>query len=229
MFGLVLGAGLAIATQTPQAFLAGPVLAYGGAWLQEHFAINNIIGINLSNITKNLTNGHNMGGIQETIYWGLWDDVATWPALPTTPGTLSAVPVATGTLAMKAGKYLYTLYNTLDAGELKFENQGEFDGISYKGTLSIFHPGMQKKILGLMSQVKNDNLFFIVKDAEGQMFLVGDSRFAAKLESGSSTTGNKTASRKGTTMNFIWYTNTPILLEGFDPTTLLNGASGSGS
>ena len=230
MFGFLMGAGLVIATGEPLALFAGPPVVFGIEYLQANYNLGNVLGINLSNITKNLTNGNNMGGIQETIYWGLWEDVQTWPALSTSPANLTAVVEPTGTLAMKAGKYLYTLYNTVDAGELKFEQQGEIDGISYKGVLSIFHPGMQKKILGFMSQMKNENLFFIVKDAEGQMFLFGDANFAAKLESGNTTTSQKTSGRKGTTMNFFWYTNTPIILDSsFNPATLLNGTSGSGS
>ncbi len=229
LFGILLGAGFAVATGTPSLVFAGPVAVVGISYLQHKYAITNVLGINLTNITKVLLGGNNMGGIQETIYWGLWSDVKTWPTLPSNPANLTAVALATGTLAMKTGKYLQTIYSTGDNGELKFDPQGELDGVSFLGSLEILHPGMAKKILGFMSQMKNDNLFFIVKDAEGQMYLFGDSNFAAKMKTAASTTGKKTADRKGNTITFQWPCNCPIILENFNPASLLNQTSGSGS
>lgn len=177
------------------------------------------------NIDKNLTNGENMGGIAQTVIFGLWDDVAAWPAAPAAPADIEANGVWTGDVVMKAGKKAFTFYSTDDTGELKFDPVGETDGISYVVSLEIFNPGLKQKLLGFLGAVKNENLFFIAQDAEGQYFLLGDSLRAAKMASGTSVgTGKKSSDRKGATLKFEHKTNCPRVYVG-DVAGLLEIAS----
>lgn len=218
---LLVGLSFGLAANSVPVFIAGFALGGGGAYIAEKagFVSNGTFGINIYNLTKSLTNGNNMGGIQETIYWGLKSDVLTWPTLSTTPTSISDACKLVGNIAMKPGKFIYTMYNTVDAGELKYELQGEIDGKSCKAMLTIFHPSMVRRILGFIAQYKNEDLFFIVLDAEGQMYLVGDSAFAAKLESGSVGTSSPTAGRKGAQLVFTHYSNAPLVYQGTIPTT----------
>ncbi len=174
-----------------------------------------------TDISKNLPNGENMGGLQQKVYFGFWDDVATWPTKPTNPATIEENGVLAGELAMKAGKRMFEMYITDDTGEFNIESVGEVDGKSYVLHLLLFHPGLQKKILGFINAIKNDNLFFVVTDAEGQTYLMGDSLrpavFIGAPDGGG--TGRETAARKGMSMEFTYKTPNVYVYEGSVPLT----------
>jgi len=181
--------------------------------------------VDFVNIDKNLTNGNNMGGLVQYCIFGLWDDVAQWPTAPVNPATIEEEGAWVGDLVMKAGKNAFTFYSTDDTSELKFNPVGETDGKSFEGQLTIFNPGLKKKILGFMAAAKNENLFFIATDNEGQRYLLGDSQRAAKYTSGEVTSGKATAERKGASMTFTHKTNVPRVYVG-DVTALLGESSG---
>lgn len=174
-----------------------------------------------TDINKNLPNGENMGGITQKVYFGLWADVATWPTKPTTPADLEANATLTGDLTMKAGKRLFELYITDDTGEFNIESVGEVDGKSFVQHLTFFHPGLQKKILGFMNAAKNDNLVFIVVDAEGQKYLMGDSMRPATYQGApdGNGTGKETAARKGMSAEFTYKTPNNYVYGGSVPLT----------
>jgi hypothetical protein len=177
--------------------------------------------MDFTDISKNLPNGENMGGLQQKVYFGFWDDVSTWPTKPSSPADIEANGVLTGDLAMKAGKRMFEMYITDDTGEFNIESVGEVDGKSYVLHLLLFHPGLQKKILGFVNAIKNDNLFFVVTDAEGQMYLMGDSLrpavFIGAPDGGG--TGRETAARKGMSMEFTYKTPNVYVYEGSVPLT----------
>jgi hypothetical protein len=174
-----------------------------------------------TDINKNLPNGENMGGIMQKIYFGFWDDVHAWPTKPSAPATPEANGVLTGDIAMKAGKRMFEMYITDDTGEFNIETVGEVDGKSYVEHLLLFHPGLQKTLLGFMNSIKNDNLFFVVTDAEGQMYLMGDQLrpaiFAGSPDGGG--TGRETSARKGMSMEFTYKTSSVYVYEGSVPLT----------
>lgn len=176
------------------------------------------------NIDKNLPNGENMGGLVQTVIFGLWEDVDTWPTAPVAPATVEAYGEWVGDLVMKAGKNAFTFYSTDDTSELKINPVGEQDGISFEEELTIFNPGLKKKLLGFISAAKNENLFFIAQDSEGQYYLLGDAKRAAHMTAGEVGTGKASSDRKGASLTFKFKTNTPRAYIG-DVTTLLGGSS----
>jgi hypothetical protein len=183
--------------------------------------------MDFTDIAKNLPNGENMGGITQKAYFGFWADVETWPTKPTSPADIEANGVLTGSVEMKAGKRMFEMYITDDTGELNIESVGEVDGKSYVMHLNMFHPGLQKKILGFINAAKNDNLFFIVPDAEGQMYLMGDSMRPAIYQGapdGGGTT-RETAGRKGMSMEFTYKTPNVYVYDGDVPLTEASSAS----
>ena len=127
----------------------------------------------------------------------------------------------TGDLIMKAGKKLFKMYITDDTGEFNVESVGEVDGKSFVHHLNIFHPGMQKKILGFINAAKNDNLIFIVTDAEGQQYLMGDAMRPAVYQGApnGSGTGKETAARKGMSCEFTYKTGNNYVYGGSVPLT----------
>jgi hypothetical protein len=179
-----------------------------------------------TNIDKNLPDGQNMGGIKQKIYFGLWDDVETWPTKPVNPLTPEDNAVLTGSVVMKAGKRMFEMYITDDTGEFKIEPVGEVDGKSFVEHLSFFHPGLQKSMVGFVNIAKNNDLFFIPTDAEGQMYLMGDEMRPAVYQGApdGSGTGKETAGRKGISAEFTYKTPNVYIYEGTVPLTLAASA-----
>lgn len=177
--------------------------------------------IEFTDIDKNLPNGENMGGLVQKVYFGYHADVATFPTKPATPTTLETASVLTGDLIMKAGKRLFEMYLTDDTGEFKIEPVGESDGKSFLETLTLFHPGLQKRILGFINAAKNDNLVLVVIDSDGQKYLMGD-KLRPAVFSGSpdgAGTGKNTAGRKGVSLGFTYKTSSVFIYTGNVPLT----------
>lgn len=184
--------------------------------------------MNFQEIDKNLVNGENMGGIAQTVYFGLHADVQTWPVKPTVAAAdLETLGELTGDLIMKEGKRMFPLYITDDTGEFKIEPVGEKDGKSFVEHLTLFHPGLLKKILGFINATKNENMVFVVPDNNGQLFLMGDALRPATLESGGDGmgTGKTTADRRGIGMEFTYKTSNVYAYKGSIPLTPAGSAS----
>ena len=181
------------------------------------------MAITLENINKNLPGGCNPGGIAQKVYFADYDDVKTWPTKPDleTVTTLEALAELTGDIAMNTGKRFWEMYITDDTGEFKIETVGEKDGKSFVMHLSMFHPGLQKKILGFLNNAKNGNLVFIVVDNTGQMYLMGDVLRPATLDGSPDGvgTGKETAARRGVSMEFTYKTCNAYIYEGAVPLT----------
>lgn len=174
-----------------------------------------------TDINKNLPNGENMGGIGQKVYFGYHADVKTWPSKPSDPETTDDNAELSGELIMKPGKRLFEMYLTDDTGEFNIEPVGEVDGKSFVEHLTFFHPGLKKKILGFMNAAKNDNLIFIVIDAEGQKYLMGDAMRSAVYQGApdGSGTGKETAARKGLSAEFTYKTPNAYIYPGNIPLT----------
>jgi len=172
-------------------------------------------------VDKNLKNGANMGSIARYIYFAKYEDVDSWPTRPSNPATIEANGVLTGDLVMKSTKQMFPLYLTDDTGEFKIEMVGENDGKSYVMRVSLFHPGLQSKILGFLNYAKNENLVIIARDNDDQLYLLGDEVRPANF-SGSpdgAGTGKETASRRGVSMEFTFKSANVYVYTGSVPLT----------
>lgn len=181
------------------------------------------MAITLEDINKNLPGGCNPGGIAQRVYFGFYKDVKTWPAKPDleTVTSLEDLASLTGNIAMNTGTRLWELYITDDTGEFKIEPVGEKDGKSFVEHLSLFHPGLQKTILGFVNAAKNENLVFIVEDNAGQMFIMGDEKNPATMEGSPDGmgTGKATADRRGVSLEFTFKTCNVYVYSGTVPLT----------
>lgn len=177
--------------------------------------------IDFTDIDKNLPNGENMGGLVQKVYFGYHADVATFPTKTAAPATIEAAAELTGELTMKAGKRLFELYMTDDTGEFKIEPVGETDGKSFVQHLTLFHPGLQKKVLGFMNAAKNENLVFVVVDSDNQKYLMGDALRPAVFAGAPDGlgTGKGTSARKGVSMEFTYKTSNLYVFSGNIPLT----------
>jgi len=172
-------------------------------------------------INKNLPGGENMGGLTQNLIYGLWDDVLVWPVAPVSPSDVEVNAQWSGDIIMKSGKRAYNFYSTDDTSELRIHRAGSVDGLSFQMELTVFNPGLKKRLLGFISAAKNENLFLIARDNEGQYFILGDSKRAAKMIVGEGIgTGRATLNRKGAGLSFIFKTNIVRVYTG-DVTTIL--------
>jgi hypothetical protein len=177
--------------------------------------------MDFTNINKDLNNGQNMGGIAQVAYYCAWDDVLTFPTKPTAPATIEENGTLTGNIVMKTGKQLFEIYITDDTGEFEIEPVGEVDGKSFVTHLRLYNPGLKKKILGFINWAKNENLVFIVKDNDGQYYLMGDDTRAAIYQGApdGSGTSKETAGRRGISMEFTYKTANVYTYTGTIPLT----------
>ena len=181
-----------------------------------------------TDIEKNLVNGENMGGISQTVYYGLHSDVDTWPTKPSNPTSLEQLGALVGNIVLKPGKKANKLYITDDTGELQIEPVGEKDGKSFVMHLTLFHPGLSEKVLGFINKSKNENLYFIVPDNNGAMFLMGDALRPATFEGpgDGQGTGKETAARRGIGAEFTYKTSNIYQYKGTVPLTEATGSGG---
>lgn len=187
-----------------------------------------ILGLNHADLTKETTD--NMGGIGEKFYWALAADVLTWPTIAdlSTASDYTEAGKLTGNFAMKTGKKFFEGYSTLDTGGLDSKMQGGLDCHSYKNEFSISQPGMKNKLIGFMRATQNEDLVFIVPDAEGLYRVVGSQQFPAKPEKGEGTSGKTAADNKKADLGFFAYSNGPApVYAGTIPLTVAGSGSGA--
>jgi hypothetical protein len=177
--------------------------------------------MDFADIGKELTNGRNLGGLGQHFYFGLWEDVATWPTEPTTPATLAAAAALTGDIAMAAGKRMFEFYTTEETAKLDINTIGEEGGKGNELVLTIMAPGLSTKLLGFMNAAKNEDLVLIVEDNEGQKYLMGNALRSAKLQSAEGAgTGTSKEGKRGIPMVFSWRTGNVYTYTGSVPLTV---------
>ncbi len=146
----------------------------------------------------------NLAGVVQSLIYGYWEDVASWPDLPEPTGEAAAMSLVEagawdGDLIMKAGCRAYQLVFTDESGELTISDQGETGGESCKYELSITRAKMSQVIFGFENATRGRRMFLIVTDKNGNRYLMGDKLNAAKkVAADASTTG-----KVGTDLNKI--------------------------
>jgi len=179
--------------------------------------------MDFADISKELTNGRNLGGLAQKFYFGLWEDVESFPTEPTSPATLAAAAALTGDITMKAGKRMFEFYTTEETAKLDFNPIGEEGGKGVEMALTIHAPGLSTKLLGFMNATRNEDLVLIVEDNEGQKYLMGNELRSAKLKSADGAgTGSAKEGKRGIPMVFSFMTGHIYTYTGSIP---LTGAS----
>jgi len=147
----------------------------------------------------------NTPGIQQKIFYTTLENVVTLPkpviddsASPT--GSFADLVTILDDIVVKVP--LSSIYVTLEEGELKHVGQGETDSMSFKNSLEFAHPGSKAEVLGFAQWVKNNNIIFLVPEVDGQVRLLGNRAYPAKMESAPGSTDKKAAGAKKTTFTF---------------------------
>ncbi len=137
----------------------------------------------------------NLAGVVQEIIYGYWDDVATFPDLPSptdSSGQMSFEEAGQwdGDIVMKTGKYAYRLLGTENTAVLTLTDQGSAGGESVRYQLDVERAKMGAVIFGFENATRGRRLFMIVTDKNGVKYLLGDSLNAARrVAADASTTG----------------------------------------
>lgn len=192
--------------------------------------------INLSNIDASIScsDSFNMGGLVPRVVFGYHDDVDVWPDFPdavdTDNGTeLSAAGELDSTLAMKTGKRAFELHFTEDTGSFSIAPQGDKGNISFLYTLAFINKRVRSHILGFLNASKNRKMFFLVQDANGKWYLMGDKFRGAMLSpSDGAVTGAASTDPNQVTTTFTYTSPGAYMMDvDFAPDDLLVVASGT--
>lgn len=162
---------------------------------------------------------NNMGGLRPVGWYGFCEDAETIPEPDANATTLALSVTAVGDIAMKAGKVMYPMYGELETAGLKGEVQGERGSYSHKRTASWFIPGSAPVNLGAARGFLNRRMFFVFKEMNGQMRLMGNKDLPCDVKSNDDT-GTKTADTKGISLEITDY--------GFGPVPVYTGTIPTG-
>ena len=155
----------------------------------------------------NCVDTDNRAGIVDCIIYGYADDVKVWPTLPNKksvdPLTLTQAGQWDGELAMKNGCCLYELNFTDETGELKITDQGDKGGKSFLYDLDLTRAKMSAIMFGFENAIKDRNLVLLVRDRNGNWYLMGDEYAPAmKVDGDGSTTGKVGTDQNKTSLKF---------------------------
>lgn len=178
--------------------------------------------IQLADIDQSVscTDLDNIAGVVDEIIYGYYEDVASWPDYPApaaADGTMSFEEAGAwkGDLVMKAGCRAYKLAFTEESGELTFTDEGETGAEHVKMELSIVRSKMTQVIFGFENATRARRMFFIVRDKNGNYYLMGDSVNAArKVPADASTTGKGTADHNKNPMKFSYVCPRKLMYTG---------------
>ncbi len=115
------------------------------------------------------------GGLVDAIYIAHKKDVAAIPAPASDTGAI------TGDVTMTAGKTFASWAFVEDTGSMKEESVGDAGFRSVKTTVSSMVKGNKAQVTRMLNQLLNGSFVLIVKDAEGQTWLIGNKERGATL------------------------------------------------
>jgi len=153
----------------------------------------------------------NMGGVQHTGYIALADDIDTWPTIPSSSTSMDSIQQLTGSLVMKSGKTFFPFKMEVDKCSISSEDVGNKGGICQKYILKFFRGDMAARIRGFVRATNNQELVFVIPDAQGRMNWMGSQAYPMrKVSGGSAGSGEGPEGESGATMSFESYGNGPI-------------------
>ena len=121
-------------------------------------------------------------GIKRRIYFGLVDQVETWPTENASPSTYEELATLTAAVAMSSGNQMYYFDATIRKSSLQSMSAGGRGSKVAKNKLEIIRAAMTAAVVGFIMQHKNDEMFFIVNDLEGQPIFIGEEDLPAMVE-----------------------------------------------
>lgn len=157
---------------------------------------------------------NNASGVK-AMYMAMHTDVATFPTLPSVRAEFADFAELEGNIVMVEGKLFKKIYVSKDMGELKYKPQGKTGSRSLRASLSIFHPGLKAKLLGMVASMMNSEFFVLVLLENGDVHVLGDKYRGAEFsEDTELTSGKEITSENGGNLGFIYDTPTAQIYTG---------------
>lgn len=110
-------------------------------------------------------------------------DIVTFPRPAASPASLDAVAVipSTSPFALVADKKWHRIDLVPNESEPECENQGSYGSKTILNKITLVLPGTGKKVTGLISNLNNDDVVFLVPMADGKCRLFGSPAYQAEL------------------------------------------------
>jgi hypothetical protein len=174
-----------------------------------------------------LSGSDNTPGLQQKLYYTTLENIVEMPktviddSASPTGSFADLVTIMDDIVVIKPLSFIYV---TLEEGELKHVGQGETDSMSFKNSLEFAHPGSKGEVLGFAQWAKNNNMIFFPAEVDGQLRILGNRAYPAKLESAPGSTDKKAAGAKKSTFVFQSSRKGPAPI--FKGNVMVQGANG---
>lgn len=110
-------------------------------------------------------------------------DIVTFPRPAASPASLDAVAVipSTSSFVLGADKKWFRIDLVPSESEPSCEGQGTYGSKTFLNKITLVLPGTGKKATGLISQLNNDDVVFLVPMADGKCRLFGSPNYQAEI------------------------------------------------
>lgn len=110
-------------------------------------------------------------------------DIVTFPRPAAAPASLDAVAVipSTSNFTLAADKKWFRIDLVPNESEPSCEAQGSYGSKTFLNKITLVLPGTGKKATGLISQLNNDDVVFLVPMADGKCRLFGSPSYQAEV------------------------------------------------
>lgn len=176
-------------------------------------------------------------GIRRRVYFIRKDDIATWPENPIlkalkdgTAINASTAAVITENFVLASGKKWIPLDIEITRSNVESETQGELHSRTYLNRATLHHNTVGKAVSGFAAVAVNDDLVFLIQQADGRFRLIGSELFdtqvnpAAAIGQGPTSESGSTITVEGTDLAPAPFYEGEIVL---DADTKISGIDGS--
>ena len=108
-------------------------------------------------------------------------DIVTFPRPSATPATIDAVAVISSQFVLAADKKWFRIDLVPNESEPSAEGQGSYGSKTILNKITLVLPGTGKKASGLISQLNNDDVVFLVPMADGKNRLFGSPNYRTEI------------------------------------------------
>lgn len=120
-------------------------------------------------------------GIRDWVYTTSKRDILSYPAVSEAPADLKEAAQTKGDFVLAADKYFYKIGIVKNNGKIEVENQGTDGAKTFLNKVTIAIPGTEEEATGLINQMNNDEMVFLVPQRNGKYRIIGNEDFDAEL------------------------------------------------
>jgi hypothetical protein len=146
---------------------------------------------NAEDLLVDTTECNKEGGLVGTVHYAYAEDIAQWPAKPTSPTTFATSATLSGPFVMQSGKAFKKLESELEMSEYKGESQGNVGALSSKNIYNFKQQSINAQLTGFINANRNRRFAIIFELPNGSKRVIGTKNFPARMSSFAEGTGQK--------------------------------------